>query len=164
MPQAPLYDYKQYDFENPAIPLEEIRKLNPQRFEMEQLTGIVWASEEQQALIGFKDVTTEEFWCRGHMPGYPLMPGVMQCEAAAQLGGYLARRFNLLKTEGFIGFGGINQIRFRMPVKPPCRLVLIAKVTRIKLKMLSEFDVQGWVDDQLVFNGSMIGVSIPSPA
>ncbi len=55
----------------------EIESVNPQRFEMEQLTAIVHVDPSQNLIAGYKDVTAEEFWVRGHMPDYPLMPGVL---------------------------------------------------------------------------------------
>ena len=64
---------------------DAIRRCNPQRFEMEQLDAIVHLDTEASIIVGYKDVRHDEFWVRGHMPGYPLMPGVLMCEAAAQL-------------------------------------------------------------------------------
>ena len=42
-------------------------------------------SNEKSQILGYKDVTDNEFWIRGHIPGRPLMPGVIMIEAAAQL-------------------------------------------------------------------------------
>src|SRR6476646_5319789 len=85
----------------------EIERVNPQRFEMEQLTAIVYVDASQHLIAGYKDVTAEEFWVRGHMPDYPLMPGVLMCEAAAQLSSYYCRAIKL-NDSGFIGFGGLE--------------------------------------------------------
>ena len=67
---------------------EAIRQVNPQRFEMEQLTAIVYVDPVNHVIVGYKDVRHDEFWVRGHMPDYPLLPGVLMCEAAAQLCSY----------------------------------------------------------------------------
>ena len=95
MPPKLLYDGIDFDFENPLFGIEDIREINPQRFEMEQLTGIVHIDNEKHGIVGFKDVTEDEFWVRGHMPGFPLMPGVILCECSAQLAGFYARKFKL---------------------------------------------------------------------
>lgn len=151
------------DFENPLYDREEIRRVNPQRFEMEQLTGVVWVNRKTDELIGFKDVTEDEFWIRGHMPDFPIMPGVVLCECAAQLAGFYARKFDIMGGD-YLGFGGMNDVRFRRPVFPNSRLVLIARATKIKPRLRSEFLFQGFVEGKLVFNGEMIGVPIMKQA
>lgn len=147
------------NFDKPLYDLHEIRKVNPQRHEMEQLTGIVHIDHSIQGLIGFKDVTDDEFWIQGHMPGFPLMPGVIMCECAAQLAGFYARKFDLLAGD-FLGFGGMSEVRFRLPVAPNSRLVLMAKVVEVRVRRRAEFAFQGYVNDRMVFSGNMIGVPI----
>lgn len=159
MPPPPFVDLSTLNFEKPLFDLQEIRRVNPQRHEMEQLTGIVLIDRENHLAAGFKDVTEEEFWTTGHMPGFPLMPGVILCECAAQLAGFYARKYNLLGGD-YLGFGGMDNVRFRYPVFPGCRLVLVAKVTKIRKNRRAEYDFQGFVDDRMVFSGSMIGVPI----
>lgn len=162
MRPQPIFDLDQLElnFEEPLFGLEQIREINPQRFEMEQLTGVVHIDVEGQRLIGFKDVTEDEFWIRGHMPDFPLMPGVVMCECAAQLGGFFARKFDLLKGD-FLGFGGMEKVRFRAPVHVGDRLVLMARVDRIRAGGRHiEFEFQGYVNGQLTFSGTTIGVPI----
>ena len=159
MPPPVLYPVGEYDYEHPIFDLQEIRRVNPQRHEMEQLTGIVFIDRENDGIVGFKDVTEQEFWTTGHMPGFPLMPGVILCECAAQLAGFYARKYNILGGD-FLGFGGMNSVRFRSPVFPGCRLVIAVRVTRIRPKRRAEFEFQGYVDKRMVFSGEMIGVPV----
>lgn len=159
MPPRTLYDIDQLDFDNPLYTLEDIRRVNPQRHEMEQLTAILLVDRENDGVVGYKDVTDKEFWIAGHMPGFPLMPGVILCECAAQLAGFYARKFDLLGGD-YLGFGGMNEVRFRSPVFPGNRLLLMARCTRIRKNRRAEFEFQGFVEDRMVFSGEMIGVPI----
>src|SRR5712692_9623994 len=135
---------------------EAIRQVNPQRFEMEQLTAIIYEDTAQGIIAGIKEVTANEFWIRGHMPGYPLMPGVIMCEAAAQLCSYYTMKVGLLHGD-FIGFGGMENVRFRGLVRPGDRLVLVGKGVRLHRRQ-TIFNVQGFVGSTMVFHADVIGV------
>ncbi len=156
MPPEAHFDPARLDFHNVVADRAAIRGVNPQRFEMEQLDAIVQVDREQHLLAGYKDVRPDEFWVRGHMPGYPLLPGVLMCEAAAQLCSYYCMTSGLLRGD-FIGFGGLENVRFRGPVRPGDRLVLIAKATRVHRRQ-TVFNVQGFVGGTMVFHADIIGV------
>src|SRR4051794_23250952 len=109
MPPELNYDLAAIDFKNVLADREAIRRVNPQRFEMEQLDAVVHLDTVGDIIVGYKDVRGDEFWVRGHMPDYPLLPGVLICEAAAQLSSF----FTITKgiTFGdFIGFGGMENV------------------------------------------------------
>jgi 3-hydroxyacyl-[acyl-carrier-protein] dehydratase len=125
---------------------------------MEQIDGIVYIDDSERIIIGFKDVRPDEFWVRGHMPGYPLLPGVLMCEAAAQLCSYYTVTRHLLQGD-FIGFGGLEDVRFRAPVRPGDRLVLVGKATRYDRRR-TVFNVQGFVGTTMVFHGDIIGLPL----
>src|SRR3954471_9682995 len=126
MPPVALVDPATIDTSRVLVDREGIRRGNSQRFEMEQLTAIVAIDQEHHLIIGYKDIAADEFWVRGHMPDYPLMPGVLICEAAAQLSSYYSVSIKLLK-EGFLGFGGMEDVRFRGQVRVGDRLVIVGK-------------------------------------
>lgn len=159
MPAPSIYSMDLVDFDKPVFSLDQIREINPQRFEMEQLSAILYVDTENHGIIGYKEVTDQEFWVRGHMPGFPLMPGVILCECAAQLAGFYARKYRLLDGD-FLGFGGMNEVRFRAPVVPGDRLLIMAKLTRLRKGKRAEFDFQGFVGTRMVYSGQMIGVPI----
>jgi len=160
MPPAPLIDPASIDTSRVLVDREGIHRINPQRYEMDQLTAIVVLDERNKLIVGYKDVGLDEFWVRGHMPGYPLMPGVLICEAAAQLSSFYCKSVGLIET-GFVGFGGMEDVRFRGQVRPGDRLVLVGKGARLHRRH-SMFDVQGFVGTNMVFHGRVIGVSINS--
>jgi 3-hydroxyacyl-[acyl-carrier-protein] dehydratase len=74
-----ILDFSEYDLNHVVSNIEEIRRYNPQRFEMEQLSAIVFEDSARAICVGYKDLKQDEFWTRGHMPGMPLMPGVIMC-------------------------------------------------------------------------------------
>lgn len=158
MPPAPLVEPETIDTSRILVDLEGIRRANPQRFEMEQLTAIVHLDLENKLIVGYKDVSPDEFWVRGHMPDYPLMPGVLICEAAAQLSSYYCSQIRL-NAEGFIAFGGMEDVRFRGQVRPGDRLVLVCKAQRLHRRH-TIFECQGFVGSNMVFQGKIIGVPI----
>jgi 3-hydroxyacyl-[acyl-carrier-protein] dehydratase len=158
MPPELHFDPARLDLTHVEADLEAIRRVNPQRFEMEQLTAIVYTDPEKHIVAGYKDVTADEFWVRGHMPGYPLMPGVLMCEAAAQLCSYYTTSRALMQGD-FLGFGGLENVRFRSPVRPGDRLVLIGKGTRINRRQVI-CNVQGFVGTTMVFHADVIGVPL----
>lgn len=144
------------DLDHVVADLEAIRRVNPQRFEMEQLSAIVHLDPERQVIAGYKDVGRDEFWVRGHMPGYPLLPGVLLCEAAAQLCSYYICTQSLLQGD-FLGFGGLENVRFRGSVHPGDRVILIGKLVRYHRRQ-TVFNVQGFVGTSMVFHADIIGV------
>jgi 3-hydroxyacyl-[acyl-carrier-protein] dehydratase len=156
-PEIHLYPGK-LDCGRVVADLEAIRQVNPQRHEMEQLTAIVHVNREQHLIAGYKDVRADEFWVKGHMPDYPLMPGVLMCEAAAQLCSYYTATEGLLQGD-FIGFGGLENVRFRNPVRPGDRLLLVGKAIRLNRRQ-TIFNVQGFVGNTMVFHADVIGVPL----
>ena len=153
----------EYDLDRVIADIHEIRRWNRQRFEMEQLTAIVHEDLSRGLCIGYKDVTKDEFWVRGHFPGVPLMPGVMMCEAAAQLSSYYTQKHNLLDA-AIIGFGGMEDVRFREPVVPGDRLVIAVERVRVRPRAMIICRFQGLVRESIVVDGTIKGVPLPVDA
>jgi 3-hydroxyacyl-[acyl-carrier-protein] dehydratase len=137
---------------------EAIRRAVPQRLEMELLTAIVYSDSERRICAAYKDVTRDDFWARGHMPGYPLMPGVLQCEAAAQLSTYFAVTQQLTGGQPII-FAALDEVRFRAPVIPPARLLVVMQATRVRAQVcISRFEC--FVNGVMVSDGVLKGVAM----
>jgi len=153
----------EYDLDRVIADIHEIRRWNRQRFEMEQLTAIVHEDQSRGLCVGYKDVTRDEFWVRGHFPAMPLMPGVLMCEAAAQLSSYYTQKYNLLDAQ-VIGFGGMEDVRFREPVVPGDRLVIAVERVRVRPKAMIVCRFQGIVRESIVVDGTIKGVPLPVDA
>jgi len=161
MPPEIHFDPEKVDFSRVIADRSAIRKINPQRFEFEQLDGVVVLDADHKICVGYKDVSPSEFWARGHLPGFPLMPGVLMCEAAAQLCGYYIGALGL-ECGDFIGFGGMDNVRFRHPVFPGDRLVLVSKCIKYNRRQ-TVFSVQGFVGSKMVYNADIVGVPMNYP-
>lgn len=160
MPKKLILESSEYDLNNVIADVEEIRRYNRQRHEMEQLTAVCYEDLERCICVGYKDLKPDEFWTRGHFPGVPLMPGVIMCEAAAQLASYFTQKRKLMDTP-VVGFGGLKDVRFRGVVKPGERFVVLAKLLKVRSMMLtSEF--QCLVRDNLVCEGVLMGIPLPA--
>ena len=158
-----IVDPTTLDFNRVVADIEQIRKYNPQRHEMEQLTAIVYEDPTLNICVGYKDVTSDEFWVRGHMPGMPLMPGVVMLEAAAQLCSYHVGKFDLLGSP-MVGFGGLEDVRFRDPVIPGDRLILMCQLVKARRGRMLVSRFQGAVRENLVVEGVLKGIPIPIDA
>ena len=158
-----IIDLSQIDFNNVVADLEEIHKYIPQRHEMEQVTAIVYDDAEKHICVGYKDVSPTEFCARGHMPGMPLMPGVIMCEAAAQVSSYHVQKHNLLGAD-MLGFGGLEDVRFRDPVIPGDRLVIALELIKFRARRMCICRFQGFVGDAMVVEGKIKGIPLPISA
>jgi len=153
-----ILDFSEYDLNHVVADVEAIRRYNPQRYEMEQLTAICHEDPEKSICVGYKDLGPDEFWVRGHMPGMPLMPGVIMCEAAAQLASYFSHRYQLM--QGIVGFGGLEDVRFRGVVRPGDRFVIVSRLLKLRRSIMT-CEFQCFVDRNLVCEGVLKGVALP---
>ena len=131
----------------------------PHRHEMHLLHGVVHHEPEGALSIGFHDTTPDDFWVRGHIPGRPIMPGVVMVEAAAQLCSFMSRDFIPMRDDQMFGFGGINAVRFRGSVKPGERLLLAPSLSRLR-RTMGIFRVEAYSGTEMAFEGDVIGVAL----
>jgi 3-hydroxyacyl-[acyl-carrier-protein] dehydratase len=153
-----ILDFSEYSLDSVIADLDEIRRFNPQRFEMEQLTAICFEDISRGICVGYKDLTPNEFWCRGHMPNMPIMPGVIMCEAAAQLSSYYIHQHKLMEAD-VVGFGGLEEVRFRGVVRPGDRFVIVSRLLKVR-RALMTCEFQCFVNQNMVCEGVLKGVAL----
>ncbi len=112
------------------LDIEQIRSVLPHRYPFLLVDRILELEPEKRAQ-GYKNVTINEEFFEGHFPGHAVMPGVLVCEAMAQVAGVL-----LLSMTGNAGklayFGGMDRVRFRKPVLPGDTLVTDVELLAVK--------------------------------
>ena len=152
-----LVDLTTVDLDRVVMPIEEIRRFNPHRYEMEQLTAVVHLDRETGQIVAVRDVRDDEFWVRGHIPGRPLLPGVLMIEAAAQMCSVYYKCVS--EDPRFLGFGGVDGAKFRGQVVPGDRLVLLGQALELRDRR-AVFNTQGVVGNRLVFEARITGMPI----
>ena len=80
--------------------------------------------------VGHYHVRGDEFFLRGHFPGNPIVPGVILCEMMAQNACVLME--GKLSDGALAVYTGLNNVKFRSPVKPGDTVELNCEITRIK--------------------------------
>ena len=157
---SPIVPLDRFNVDQPIGDLDVVRSLNPQRYEMEQLTAVLYEDLDTMSCVAVNATSVDDFWVRGHMPGMPLMPGVMMLESVAQLASFFAQKHDLLGTD-MIGFGGLDEVRFRGIVTPGDRLVLMVRLVKARRGRMLLADFQAFVKDSMVLEGKLRGIPIP---
>ena len=97
--------------------------------------AVVHIDPANHVIVGYKDLTENEFWVRGHMPGFPLLPGVLMCEAAAQLCGYYYATRRSATRACCSGSAGSTRPGSSATVRPGERLVMVGTGVKIHRRM-----------------------------
>ena len=89
---------------------------------------------EGDHIVGLKNVTVNEAYFQGHFPGHPIMPGVLQLEAIAQVAGILMLK--RVENAGQIAyFMSAENVKWRRPVYPGDTLVVDVQMTKLRGKI-----------------------------
>ncbi len=117
---------------NPVMEIGEIMKTVPHRYPFLMVDKIL--SMDESHVIGLKNVTINEPFFQGHFPGHPIMPGVLQLEAMAQVAGFL-----MLKTVApgnqVAYFMAAENVKWRKPVLPGDVLIIEIEMTKMRGKI-----------------------------
>lgn len=126
--------------------IEEIMKILPHRYPMLLVDRILELKPMEYAK-GLKCVTMNEAFFQGHFPNHPIMPGVIICEAMAQVAG-VALQFSE-ETRGKIPmFASMDKVKFRSPITPGDVMITHAQVVKIKGK-IAKVNCHCTVNDQI---------------
>ena len=157
MASEPILDFDSVNLTEDIFTKAEVLKVLKQRGTFEMLDGVLHMDAESNLIVGYKEIRSTDWWASDHIPGRPIFPGALMVEGAAQLCtfDFLQRQPEMVGT--FIGFGGLDETRFRASVEPDCRLIMAGKVLRIRSRMFIYY-TQGFVEGQLAFETQIRGV------
>jgi 3-hydroxyacyl-[acyl-carrier-protein] dehydratase len=134
--------------------VNEILATLPHRYPFMLVDRIVEVDEEEQRIVGYKNLTFNEPFFQGHFPSEPIMPGVMQLEAMAQVAGILLNK--VTQKEGEIAyFMAIDKAKFRRKVVPGDTLRMEMKVTRLRSRM-AVVEGKAYVGDDLASQAELM--------
>jgi len=135
-----------------TLTIEEIMELLPHRYPLLLVDRIVECDDDKH-IVGIKNVTFNEPFFQGHFPGRPVMPGVLQIEAMAQVGGVLLMR--VFEGGGVPYFMSINNAKFRRVVTPGDQLRIEIEITSLRSRS-AKFNGKVLVDDQVASEAELM--------
>ena len=134
--------------------VREIHQLLPHRYPFALVDRIIDYVPGEKA-VGIKNVTFNEPYFPGHIPDFPLMPGVLMVESMAQVGGIILVQLPGMQGK-FFAFAGIDKVRFRRPVTPGDRLTMTVELLSLKQNRIAKMQGRGEVDGELAVKGEML--------
>lgn len=157
MPPPLLIDLTQVDLHRTFLTRQQIYERLPHAFEFQLLDGLCLLDRDRKLAVAYADIDSESWWVRGHIPGRPLLPGVLMLEMAAQSSAILAGALG--GHDAFVGFGGIDRCKFRETVVPPARLYILCVSVEYRPRRVIS-DTQGVVDARLIFEARITGMTL----
>jgi UDP-3-O-[3-hydroxymyristoyl] N-acetylglucosamine deacetylase/3-hydroxyacyl-[acyl-carrier-protein] dehydratase len=113
-----------------VLDVNEVMKILPHRYPFLMIDRIIGLEGETKC-TGVKNVTINEPFFQGHFPGHPVMPGVLQLEAMAQVASIVLMR--MPENQGKIGyFMSANNVKWRRPVFPGDTLIIETELLKVK--------------------------------
>jgi len=117
-----------------VLSIQDVMENLPHRYPFLMIDRIIEYTPKER-IVAIKNVTINEPFFQGHFPGVPIMPGVLIVEAMAQAGGVLVFKTLPDRENKLVYFIGIENARFRKPVRPGDQLRFEMEVIRIKSRV-----------------------------
>jgi UDP-3-O-[3-hydroxymyristoyl] N-acetylglucosamine deacetylase/3-hydroxyacyl-[acyl-carrier-protein] dehydratase len=137
-----------------GLDTDQVMQILPHRFPFLMVDRII-SFETETKCVGVKTVTINEPFFQGHFPSHPVMPGVMQVEAMAQVASILL--FKLAKTTSRIGyFMSADEVKFRKPVLPGDTIFIHAELTKSRGERLAKAKCHCVVNDAIVSEAELM--------
>ena len=137
-----------------GLDINEVMQILPHRYPFLMVDRIL-GFEGEMKCTGVKSISINEPYFQGHFPGHPVMPGVLQVEAMAQVASVLLMR--LAKSASRIGyFMSADSVKFRKPVFPGDTLFIQAEITKARGGRIAKASCCCMVNDAVVSEGELM--------
>lgn len=154
----PILDLDSLDLTKDVVSEEELRRILPHRHEFSMLDGICHLDIPNKAAVGYKKWDADAWWGRGHIPGRPLMPGVLMIESAAQVASFLIKKTSDWEIDRFIGLAGVDSVRFRGSIEPPATIYFVSGNLRLSGRRMARMPAQVFCNGTIAAEMELIGV------
>ncbi len=116
---TPLVDFSSLNSTENVVPEADLRRALPHIDEFKLIDGVCTVDPERQIVVGYKIWDDNPWWGRAHIPGRPMMPGVLMIEGCAQIAAILVLKFGSFPEDKFMALVGLDRTRVRRMITPP---------------------------------------------
>lgn len=150
----PLLQPRAFPAGEGGLDINQVMAVLPHRYPFLMVDRIL-GFEGTVKCTGVKSVTINEPYFGGHFPGHPVMPGVLQVEAMAQVASILMMK--LTKSANRLGyFVSADEVKFRKPVFPGDTLFIHAELTKARSNRLAKAKCHCTVNNNVVSEGELM--------
>ena len=156
---SPIADLSSLNLTEHVVPEELLRAALPHDHEFRLIDDICFLDLDEQLVVGYKVWDDNPWWARAHIPGRPIMPGVLMLEGCAQVAAVLMKESGLWPADAWIGLGGVTRARFRRLITPPAKVYFCARMGRQSSK-IAKYPAQCLINGEVAVDTELLGVPL----
>ena len=142
--------------------VNEIQRIIPHRYPF-LLVDSILELDPARKIVGIKNVSINEPFFQGHVPGTPVMPGVLIVEAMAQVAAVMVLKEIADRENKLVYFSGIDRARFRQPVVPGDQIRIVVEVIKMRPRH-GKLKAEAYVKERLVAEAEIFSTIVDRSA